>query len=119
MLLKTGFYHMIAVLTYLLGPNLSARYIRKSLSKVTDPQVIVGLSRALALSHNAHTRLYLLRMETVLRRYPLRLWWFGNEPYVVKATPAYKATLGCRVLAIGAYDPQAVRASVRNAVLGQ
>ena len=40
--------------------------IRKSLSKVTDPQVIVGLSRAVALSHNAHTRLYLLRMLTLV-----------------------------------------------------
>src|SRR5262245_38068292 len=43
----------------------------------TDEQIIVALAEAVALANNAHTRLYLVRNRTELRRYPIRVWWFA------------------------------------------
>ena len=98
--------------------KLAVSELRSSLTKIKDQQVIVALSQAVALRHNAHTRLYLLRMQTVVRRYPIRLWWFKDGLYVVKATAKYQETLGCRVIEIGNYDPESVRASVRTLFAG-
>ena len=55
----------------------------------------------MSLANNAHTRLYLLRNRTEVRRMPIRLWWFGQELRVVRAAPSYQRLLGCRVDRIG------------------
>jgi hypothetical protein len=94
------------------------RTLHGSLPRMSDEQVIVRLSQAVALSHNAHTRLYLLRMQTVLRRYPIRVWWFTDGLYVVKTTAPYRKALGCRLLAIGDHDVQTVRARVSSLFSG-
>jgi hypothetical protein len=92
--------------------------LEASLPTLSDEQVIVRLSRAVALAHNAHTRLYLLRTQTVLRRYPVRVWWFNEGLYVVKAAPPYQRTIACQVLKIGNHDAKSVRASVRTLFSG-
>src|SRR5437773_1662571 len=70
--------------------------LQKNVDVKTDNQIIVEFAKAVALAKNAHTRLYLLRNRTELRRYPIRVWWFADGLYVVRATPEYSALLGAR-----------------------
>src|SRR6266536_3659873 len=74
--------------------------LKKTLEVKTDEQIIVELAKAVALSRNAHTRLYLLRNRSELRRYPIRVWWFAEGLYVVRATPEYSELLGAKLLTI-------------------
>jgi hypothetical protein len=74
--------------------------LRDSVATLTDEQLTVRLAAAVAGARNAHTRLYLLRNRTVLRRYPIRLWWFGNDLAVVRAHAEHSALLGGRVLSL-------------------
>ena len=61
--------------------------LQRTVEGKTDNQIIVELAKAVALARNAHTRLYLLRNRSELRRYPIRVWWFADGLYVVRATP--------------------------------
>src|SRR5262245_5876450 len=45
--------------------------LQQTVESRTDEQIIVELARAVALANNAHTRLYLVRNRTELRRYPI------------------------------------------------
>lgn len=83
-----------------------------SLDRMSDNEIVVSLARAAALSGNAHTRLYLLRNRSALRRYPLRVWWFREGLYVVRARPEHAALLGMRIVRIAGRDPRELRAVV-------
>ena len=54
------------------------RRLRAGAASSDDPHLIVGLARAVAMAQSGHTRLYLLRNRTELRRFPLRIWWFKD-----------------------------------------
>lgn len=92
------------------APAARARFIRDlgqlraSIDLLSDEQVITRLAAAVAGAHNAHTRLYLLRNRTVLRRYPVRFWWFGNQLYVIRAHPEQAELLGGRVVTIAGHS---------------
>ena len=86
--------------------------LQKSAGVKTDNQIIVEFARAVALAKNAHTRLYLLRNRSELRRYPIRVWWFADGLYVVRATPEYSALLGARILRIAGRAVQQVKQDV-------
>jgi hypothetical protein len=58
---------------------------RMRVDHLTDQQIVASLTRAAALSDNAHTRAYLLRNRSYWRRYPLRIWRFSDGWYVVAA----------------------------------
>ncbi|HEY7768415.1 hypothetical protein [Longimicrobium sp.] len=85
---------------------------RSRLAELNDNEVIVRLGSAIALAGNAHTRLYLLRNATELRRLPIRLWWFSDGLYVVRTAPAHRALLGCRVDTIGGTGARQARVRV-------
>lgn len=72
--------------------------LRNSAGSLNDDRIIVGLAKAVALAHNAHTRLYLLRNRTDLRRYPVRVWWFGDHLHVVRASNELADIVGCEVM---------------------
>lgn len=59
-------------------------------------------SRALALFDNAHSTV----IDPKLKRVPLRLHWFADGLYVVKAAPGLEPLLGTRVLALNGRDPE-------------
>src|SRR5688572_6919104 len=67
----------------------------------TDQEILVELSRIVALAGNAHTRLYFVRNRSEVRRLPIRVWWFQNDLRIVRATAAYQDLLGCRVQRLG------------------
>jgi hypothetical protein len=89
-----------------------------SLSERNDQEIIVALSEAIALSGNAHTRLYLLRNRTELRRLPLRVHWFSDGLFVVRVATTLRDTLGCRVSSIAGRDPWQVRELVARLFAG-
>ena len=80
--------------------------LRDSAELKTTPQLVVGLAQAMALSRNGHTRLYILRNRTELRRYPIRVWWFPEGLYVVKTTAAYTHLLGARIVQLAGQPPE-------------
>ncbi len=92
--------------------------LRRSLQRKSDQQIMVELARAVALSGNAHTRLYLIRNRTEVRRLPIRVWWFKDRLHVVRATQEEKNLLGCRVLKVGGVDVVAATARVRGIMAG-
>jgi hypothetical protein len=86
--------------------------LQRTVEVKSDDQIIVELAKAVALAKNAHTRLYLLRNRSELRRYPIRVWWFTDGLYVVRATPEYSALLGARVLTIAGRTVEQVKQEV-------
>jgi hypothetical protein len=86
--------------------------LQKTVETKSDNQIIVELATAVALAGNAHTRLYLLRNRSELRRYPIRVWWFADGLYVVRATPEYAELLGARIIRIGGHPVDRVRTAV-------
>jgi hypothetical protein len=74
--------------------------LKASVATVDDPHIIVALARALAAIGNAHTRLYLLRNRTDLRRLPIRVWWFGDRLHIIRTLPEGSRLLGCEVVRI-------------------
>jgi len=92
--------------------------LEASLPKLSDEEAIVALAMAVALSGNAHTRLYLLRNRTELRRLPVAVYWFSDGLFVVRATATLRETLGCRATSIAGLDPQEVRERVARLFAG-
>jgi hypothetical protein len=84
-----------------------------SADRLSNEEMIVGLARAVALAGNAHTRLYLLRNRSELRRLPVRVWWFSDGLYVIRAQPSHADLLGARVERICGHPVEAVRRAVK------
>jgi hypothetical protein len=92
--------------------------LQQTVESKTDEQIIVELAKAVALAKNAHTRLYLVRNRSELRRYPIRVWWFPEGLYVVRTTPEYSALLGGRILSIAGRSVQQVKNDVATLYAG-
>jgi hypothetical protein len=86
--------------------------LQKTVDGKTDDQIIVQFAKAVALAKNAHTRLYLLRNRSELRRYPIRVWWFSEGLYVVRATPEYSQLLGAKISRIGGRAVESLKRAV-------
>ena len=86
--------------------------LQRTVDGKSDDQVIVEFAKAVALAKNAHTRLYLLRNRSELRRYPIRVWWFADGLYVVRATPDYSELLGAKLLTIAGHTVEQVKEEV-------
>lgn len=86
--------------------------LQKTAHQKTDEQIIVELAKAAALAENAHTRLYILRNRSELRRYPIRVWWFSDGLYVVAATPEYSRLFGLKLTKISGLTVEKVKKEV-------
>jgi len=75
--------------------------LRTNANQLSDAAIMVELARAVALGGNAHTRVYLMRNRTEVRRVPLRVWWVHDELRIVRAAAEHEQLLGCRVTDIG------------------
>ena len=71
-----------------------------SVPVLSDREITMRLARALALSEEAHTRIFLLRIHPPLPRYPIRVWNFPDGLYVVAARPEYRDLLGKKIVQI-------------------
>ncbi len=92
--------------------------LEASLPGKNDQEIIVALSRAVALSGNAHTRLYLLRNRTELRRLPVRVHWFSDGLFVVQASYGQRDKLRCRVTTIAGHDSGWIKEQVARLFAG-
>jgi hypothetical protein len=92
--------------------------LKQGAGSMSDAQLIVGLSRAVAMSGNAHTRLYFVRNRTEVNRLPVRVWWFGNELRIVRAAAEQQNLLGCRVTRIGGRSADEAFRLVRDVKAG-
>jgi hypothetical protein len=94
--------------------------LRRELPRKNDAEILVALSHAVALADNAHTRLRLdpTRQGTFATTLPIRMWWFSNGPYVVRAATAYRRALRCRVVAIDGHELSEVRTKVTGLFAG-
>ena len=89
-----------------------------SADRLTNQEMIVRLARAVATAGNAHTRLYLVRNRSEVRRLPVRVWWFADGLFVVRAQPGYEALLGARLLGICGRPVAQVRRAVQPLYAG-
>lgn len=92
--------------------------LRAELPSLNDSQIRMRMAAAVSLARNAHTRLYLVRNRTELRRLPIRVWWFPDGLYVVRATPEYRRLLGCRIDDIAGTSARHARDVVSAAFAG-
>jgi hypothetical protein len=92
--------------------------LQASVARRSDAEIMVELARAVALSRNAHTRLYLVRNRTEVRRLPIRVWWFRDALHVVRATEEHRQLLGCRVEKIGGMKAATAAGKVRGIKAG-
>jgi hypothetical protein len=81
---------------------------------LSDDQLKVQLARAVALSDNAHTRLYLVRNRTEVRRMPIRIWPFSDGYHVVRTTATHRDLLGCRIARVNGMGIDAAVDRVRG-----
>jgi len=92
--------------------------LKASTASSDDPHIIIELARAVAAIHNAHTRLYLLRNRTDLRRLPIRVWWFRDRLHIVRTLPEQKGLLGCEVARIASVPVARARRMVDGLYAG-
>ncbi len=85
---------------------------------LSDNEIVVGITRAVAASGNGHTRAYLMRNGNYLRRLPIRYYWFSDGLFVVRATEDYSQSLGARVLTINGRAPEDLMTQMSELVPG-
>jgi hypothetical protein len=69
-----------------------------AIPSLQDHQIIVRMLQITARVGDAHTYVHL---PDRFRRYPLVLYWFGNELRIIRAPAEYRDTVGARVVKIG------------------
>jgi C-terminal processing protease CtpA/Prc len=72
--------------------------LNSAIPTLQEHEILVGLRRIVALVGDAHTA---LEPPRTFNRYPLTLYWFGNDLRVLRTTADYKRALGTRVVGIG------------------
>lgn len=79
--------------------------LRARAATLTPVQFFMGIAQAVATSGNAHTNVDLAAWRERLNSAPVRLAWFADGLYVVRAMAPHATLLGARVLAIDGRDP--------------
>ncbi|HYH15383.1 MAG TPA: hypothetical protein VD794_09185 [Flavisolibacter sp.] len=89
-----------------------------AVNTLNDEQLMIGLCKLIALSPNAHTRLYLFRVRTVMNNLPLGIHWFDQDLHIIAAPPAYKQLLGAKIKAINDVSIDSVKKRVDALISG-
>jgi hypothetical protein len=76
-----------------------------------DHEIIVRLQQIAALVGDGHTR---VQLPAYFKRYPLALFWFGDDLRVIAAATDYEKALGARVVKVGAFGVDEVQARVNR-----
>ena len=67
--------------------------LRERIPSMQDYEVVVGLQSLAALIGDGHT---FVDTSELYHRFPLEVFWFGDELRVVRAAPEYSQALGAR-----------------------
>ncbi len=84
-----------------------------AIPSLRDHEILIALRRIVAMVGDAHTA---LAPPTNFHRYPLTLYWFGNDLRVLRTTAAYRRALGARVVGVGGLGLAEVAARVNTLV---
>jgi hypothetical protein len=76
-------------------------------------QIIIGMLEITAKVGDAHTYVHL---PGNFHRYPISLYWFGNELRVISVTAPYQRALGARMKRIGEMNIKDVSRQVRRVI---
>jgi len=74
--------------------------LKTNVHSYSDNQIILQLSKCVAMANNGHTTIHLSKMNKI----PLRFYWFRDGLYIVKSDEASSAYLGAKVLKINAIE---------------
>ncbi len=77
---------------------------RSKLASLDEEHIIVGVMQAVANAHNGHTGANPPRGDERYGRVPVRLWYFADGLYVVKARPELARLLGTKLVSIDGHD---------------
>jgi hypothetical protein len=72
--------------------------LRERIPSMKDYEVVAGLQHLAALIGDGHT---FLDTSGLYARFPLEVFWFGNDLRVTRAAPEYRRALGARIVSIG------------------
>jgi hypothetical protein len=72
--------------------------LRARIPSMKDYEVVAGLHRLAALIGDGHT---FLDTSGLYARFPLEVFWFGDDLRVIRAAPEYRKALGARIVEIG------------------
>lgn len=84
-----------------------------AIPSLQDYEIIIGMQRIVAMIGDAHTDLHLPRN---FNRFPLTLYWFGDDLRVLRTTQAYRNALGAKVVKIGDTDIKDAAAKINSLV---
>jgi hypothetical protein len=82
--------------------------LRTRAAELSPPQFLMGIAEAVARANNGHTILKSSAWRERLNSSPVRLAWFSDGLYVIRAMTPYVALLGRQVLTIDGLDPAAL-----------
>jgi hypothetical protein len=99
--------------------------LKGRIAELSDYQVALEIRRAVALGGNAHTQASLMHRASgselskfPLRYFPIRVYWFEEGLYVVKAANEYREAAGKRVAGIGQSSPEALMPRIAELIAG-
>ena len=72
--------------------------LRQRIPSMKDYEVVAGLQHLAALIGDGHT---FLDTSGLYQRFPLEVFWFGDDLRVTRAAPEYRKALGARIVSIG------------------
>ena len=73
--------------------------LKRKADSLNDNQIILELSRCVAMANNGHTAINLGWMKKI----PLRFFWFSDGLYIIKTTDTLSQYLGAKVLMINSF----------------
>lgn len=87
-------------------------------SSLDRPALAMGAAKAVALARNGHTNVLGLSGGQGFNAVPLRLGWFSDGLFVLRAAPEHRDLLGARVLAANGRSPEDLVVALRPYVGG-
>jgi hypothetical protein len=92
--------------------------LRARVRSLDDAAFFLGVAEAVALSGNAHTNVDLVSWREKLAAAPVRLAWFPEGLFVIRARAGHEDLLGARVLAIDGFAPEALEREAKRYFAG-
>src|SRR5262245_42346538 len=83
--------------------------LQSAIPSLSSHQIVVKMHQIAAQVGDGHTGVHLPR---AFRRYPIGLYWFGNDLRVIATTKEYEGALGTRLVKIGDLSIDDVRARI-------
>jgi hypothetical protein len=87
--------------------------LRQRIPSMKNYEVVAGLHHLAALIGDGHT---FLDTSGLYQRFPLEVFWFGNDLRVIRAAPGYREALGSRIVSIGSLSIGEVQRRIQQFV---